>query len=323
MAILAYFVWDPSPEIFHFNLPFLGRPLLWYGCLFAAGFFAAYGVLLYLMRRYFVSSSPSIPQLPSSIQLTDRSEINLAVIKGKSSRDESISLSNRSVRVGLATGFAEKLSFYVMIGAVAGARLGDLLFYQDWHQVIRHPLSLIAIWEGGLSSHGGALGIIAALLLFSKRHHLLFWKVLDFVVIPTALAAVFIRVGNFFNQEILGTPTTLPFAVLFLHPADRGAVVPRHPAQLYEACLYLFIFLILFWDWHKRPPFEKIGRSAGLFLIFVFGSRFLIEFLKVEQSVYLQQGAFLTMGQWLSFPFIILGGWLFRRSLRAMPKSDS
>jgi len=288
MTLLAHLVWDPRPEIFHFNLPLLGRPLLWYGCLFAAGFFAAYGVLLYLMRRYFLSSSSIIPQSPSSVQLC-RSE---------------------------ATLFSEKLSFYVMIGAIVGARLGDLLFYQDWHQVIRHPLSLIAVWEGGLASHGGAVGILIALFFFSKRYSLSFLKALDFVVIPTALAAVFIRIGNFFNQEILGTPTTLPWGVLFLHPADGGALVPRHPAQLYEACLYLLIFLVLLWDWHRRPPFEKTGRNAGLFLIFIFGSRFFIEFLKVEQSIYLHSSSCLTMGQWLSFPFLALGFVLLWRSLK-------
>ena len=289
MTLLAHLSWDPSPELFHFNLPLLGRPLLWYGCLFALGFFAAYGVLLYLLRRYFLTFTQ-----------INKGESFFAVPPQKR-----------------ATVCAEKLSFYVMIGAIVGARLGDLLFYQDWHEIVRHPLSLIAVWEGGLASHGGAIGILIALILFSKRYHFSFWKVLDFTVIPTALAAVFIRVGNFFNQEILGTPTTLPWGILFLHPADKGAIVPRHPAQLYEAGAYLCIFLILLVDWHRRAPFKHRGRTAGLFLILVFGARFLIEFLKVEQSIYFNHGSLLTMGQWLSLPFIALGVWLFRKSKRS------
>lgn len=273
---MAHLVWDPSPEMFHFNLPLLGRPLLWYGFLFACGFFAAYGVLLYLLRSYFSISAKLNKQRASA--------------------------------------FAESLSFYVMVGAIIGARLGDLLFYQDWHAVIHQPLSLIAVWEGGLSSHGGAAGILIALVLFSKRNQLVFWKVLDFVVIPTTLAAVFIRIGNFMNQEILGIQTTLPWGVIFLHPVDGGMIVPRHPAQLYEAGLYLCIFLILLWDWHRRPPFEREGRMSGLFLVLVFVARFCVEFLKVEQSVYLKSGSLLTMGQWLSLPFVALGIWLFYRS---------
>ncbi len=132
-------------------------------------------------------------------------------------------------------------------------------------------------------------------------------------MIPTALAAVFIRIGNFFNQEILGTPTDLPWGVLFLHPADGGAIVPRHPAQLYEALWYLVTFAILMVYWHGRPPFKVAGRLTGLFLILVFGFRFLIEFLKVEQSVYLSSTSLLTMGQWLSLPFVLLGIYLFLR----------
>jgi phosphatidylglycerol:prolipoprotein diacylglycerol transferase len=261
---MAHLIWDPSPEMFHFNLPLLGRPLLWYGFLFAAGFFAAYGVLFYLLRRYFSTSKES-------------------------------------------SSFAEKLSFYVMIGAIVGARLGDLLFYQDWKSVIRDPLSLIAIWEGGLASHGGAIGILIALLIFSKRYKIAFLRVLDFTVIPTALAAVFIRIGNFMNQEILGTATNLPWGIIFLHPADKAAIVPRHPVQLYEAGLYLCIFFILLGDWHRRPAFKRVGWTAGLFLVLVFVARFCVEFVKVEQSVYIKAGSLLTMGQWLSLPFIALG----------------
>lgn len=209
---------------------------------------------------------------------------------------------------------AEQMLLYVIFGAIIGARLGDVLFYQNWFDLVRHPLSIIAVWEGGLASHGGAIGILVGLWLFARKKKIPFWTAVDFTVIPAAIAAVFIRIGNFFNQEILGTPTSVPWGVLFLHPADGGAIVPRHPVQLYEAGAYLLIFVALVLHWRRQPPFQRKGELTGLFLMSVFTVRFLIEFLKVEQSVYLTHDSILTMGQWLSIPFIILGVSLWIRT---------
>jgi prolipoprotein diacylglyceryl transferase len=150
-----------------------------------------------------------------------------------------------------------------------------------------------------------------ALYLFVKKKRWAYWRVLDVVVVPTALAAVFIRIGNFMNQEILGTASTLPWAVVFMHPADGSAVIPRHPVQLYEAAWYLFSFCILLWYWRSHFSKQIMGKVSGLFLLLIFGFRFVIEAFKLEQSAYLSQGAFLTMGQYLSLPFIALGLWLF------------
>ncbi len=205
--------------------------------------------------------------------------------------------------------FAEKISFYVMVGALIGARLGDLFFYQDWHEVVARPLAWIAVWEGGLASHGGAVGILVGLFLFARKYRVPFLTLLGTVVIPTSLAAVCIRIGNFMNQEIVGHPTSVPWGVLFLHPAGGEAPVPRHPVQLYEALLYLFVFGLL---WMRAQALSR-ARLAGLFFLLVFGGRFLLERFKVEQSVYLVDGGLFTMGQWLSIPFILLGGWLFFR----------
>jgi prolipoprotein diacylglyceryl transferase len=206
---------------------------------------------------------------------------------------------------------AEQLMFYVIIGAIVGSRLGDLLFYQSWEGILRHPFSIFAVWEGGLASHGGAIGILIAFWIYAVRQKFPFWTTVDFAVIPTAIAAVFIRLGNFMNQEILGTPSTLPWAVLFRHPADGGAIVPRHPVQLYEAIWYLCTFLLLMVYWHRREPFKPAGRTTGLFLVLVFGFRFFIESIKVEQSAHLSAASLLTMGQMLSIPFIALGLFLF------------
>jgi phosphatidylglycerol:prolipoprotein diacylglycerol transferase len=272
MNHIAYFVWDPKPGMFNFNIPILNRPILWYGFFFALGFFIGYYVLTFLLRRYFI------------FQAKER-----------------------------ATKMAEALTFTVIIGAIVGSRLGDVIFYQDWAQIARDPMSIFAVWQGGLASHGGAAGILIALWIFAKRKKIPFWTAVDFTVIPTAIAAVCIRMGNFFNQEILGTPTSQPWGILFLHPADGGEIVPRHPAQLYEAAWYLCVFAILLFYWKRHKPFQPQGKLTGLFLILVFSFRFLIEFIKVEQSVHLSAGSFLTMGQWLSLPFIVLGVWLVFR----------
>lgn len=269
MTPLAYLQWDPSPYIFKAALPLLGRPLLWYGALFAMGFLAAYGMLRYLLR----------------------SDENSQVI-------------------------ADKLSMAVVIGGLVGARACDLLCYQGVQEVLKHPLSLLAIWEGGLASHGGAAGIIVALWRFSKRHPYSLLKSLDLIAIPVALCAVFIRVGNFMNQEILGTPTLLPWAVLFMHPADGGAIVPRHPAQLYEGGCYLIIFFTLLYCKRRYALDQKSGRLIGLFLILVFTARLLIEWVKVEQSVYIPPSHPLTMGQYLSVPWIALGAYLLLKAHR-------
>lgn len=270
--------------MFDFQLPFLNRPILWYGFLFAFGFFLGYLFLLKSLRHNFPFS------------------------KTFSSR----------------TAFAEKLTLYTMIGTLIGARLGDLIFYQNIKQVISHPILLIAVWEGGLASHGGALGILVALFLFAKKYKISFWAVVDRVVIPASLAGACIRVGNFFNQEILGIPTDLPWGVLFLHPADGGVIIPRHPVQLYEALGYLAIFLLLNSIARAEVWWKRTGGLTGIFLVAVFSFRCLVEGVKVEQSVWIHPSSFFTMGQWLSLPFIFVGGLLWWRAFkkRSNPKRN-
>jgi len=129
--------------------------------------------------------------------------------------------------------------------------------------------------------------------------------------IPSALIAVCIRIGNFFNQEILGVPSNVPWAVIFGHPADGSKPVPRHPVQLYEAFFYLAVFGVL-WLLRKKWSSWREGQLAGLFLSVIFSFRFLIEFFKEEQSWWLY-GSPITMGQLLSLPFIAFGFYLFLR----------
>jgi phosphatidylglycerol---prolipoprotein diacylglyceryl transferase len=194
-----------------------------------------------------------------------------------------------------------------------GAKLGDFIFYQNWRITLQNFWAVFAFWEAGLASHGAALGILGALWLFCHRHHLRTLCVLDLVVIPTPLVGAFIRLGNFINQEILGIPTDVPWGVVFLHPVGSNIIVPRHPVQLYEACSYVVVTVFLFLLWRKEPSLAHRGRVTGWFFVSVFSIRFLLEFFKEEQSVYLLHSQ-LKMGQVLSIPFIVFGIWLLYRS---------
>ncbi|KKL17435.1 hypothetical protein LCGC14_2485580 [marine sediment metagenome] len=201
---------------------------------------------------------------------------------------------------------------YVVIATIIGARLGHLIFYESPSYYLKNPINIIKIWQGGLASHGAGVAIMIALFLFCyylKKFSpkLKFVHLLDFVVVPTALVGFFIRMGNFFNQEILGVETNLPWAVIFGSPMENVTIVPRHPVQLYEALFYLGVFGVLFFLSYRKYFLIKEGKLLGLFLILVFGFRFFIEFLKVRQSAILDDNTFLLMGQYLSIPFIALG----------------
>lgn len=214
----------------------------------------------------------------------------------------------------------DKLTWFTIGGTIIGARLGHVLFY-DWDRYVNDPLLILNVREGGLASHGGTIGVLIALGLFYvfyfKKTGLSFLALLDHMVIPTALVAFFIRLGNFFNQEIVGTPSDLPWAVLFVHPAETNLAVPRHPAQIYEGLCYLLIFGLLLWLWKQTDVRKKQGFLTGLFFVLVFGSRFLIEFVKEHQHSALLDQSILQAGQILSIPFILLGFFLMARTFYA------
>lgn len=211
-----------------------------------------------------------------------------------------------------AKSIAERITLYAILGTLIGARLGDILFYQDPHHYLHDPLSIFRVWEGGLASHGGGIGILVAFFILSKQKNMpLSWRsLLDYVVIPTCLVAALIRVGNFFNQEILGTETTVPWGVVFGHPADGSFPAPRHPVQLYESLFYALVFLLLLFLFRSQSFWKREGKISGLFFLLIFAFRFVIEVFKTEQSALLSAHSFLTMGQWLSLPFLFLGAFL-------------
>lgn len=208
-------------------------------------------------------------------------------------------------------GQLDSLLVYVVIGTIVGARLGHCLLYEpDYY--LRHPLEILKVWEGGLASHGGALGVLLAVYLFSrKRPELPFLWLLDRIVVPTALGGSLIRLGNLFNSEILGEPTHLPWGFVFL----RVDAVPRHPAQLYESISYLLVFVALLLIYRRLKQHTPRGLLLGLFLVSVFTFRFLIEFVKERQADY-EANLPLSVGQLLSIPFIVAGGVLVWRAVR-------
>jgi prolipoprotein diacylglyceryl transferase len=213
-------------------------------------------------------------------------------------------------REGKDPALLDRLLTYMLIGTIIGARLGHVLFY-DPDYYFAHPAEILQVWKGGLASHGAAVGILISLYLAARKSRLSYLWLLDRVVIPTALGGAFIRVGNFFNSEIVGTPTSGWWAVVF----DRVDPLPRHPVQLYEAIAYLLIFLVLLLVYRQHSARPPDGLILGLFLVLVFAARFVIEFAKTPQASY-EAGFVLSVGQMLSVPFVIAGIVLILRARR-------
>ena len=195
----------------------------------------------------------------------------------------------------------DTLLWYMALATIIGARLGHTLLYDPGYY-LSNPLKILAIWEGGLASHGATVGIILALYLYHRKTGDGYLWLLDRVCIPTALAGSCIRVGNFFNSEILGLPSQVPWAVVFA----RIDPLPRHPVQLYEAACYLLIFAISLWIYQKTSDKPLKGLVFGSFLTMLFSVRFVLEYFKTEQAVY-STGLDLTTGQLLSLPFVLVG----------------
>lgn len=195
----------------------------------------------------------------------------------------------------------DQLLYYIVGGTIIGARLGHCLFYDPTYY-LNNPLKILAIWEGGLASHGGGIGVLISLYLYKRNTGDSYLWLLDRLVIPTALAAFFIRIGNFFNSEIVGVPTLVPWAIVF----ERLDSIPRHPAQIYEALSYATIFIILLTVYRQGKRINSKGLMSGLFLVLVFTSRFFIEFIKTKQEAYSSE-FWMSTGQILSIPFVIAG----------------
>lgn len=203
----------------------------------------------------------------------------------------------------------DNLLIAVVVGTIIGARCGHVFFYEPQH-FLEDPLYLFQIWKGGLASHGAAVGILTAIYFYSrKRPDQPFLWVVDRLVVVVALGGAFIRLGNLMNSEIVGSPTDMPWAFVFV----KVDALPRHPSQLYEATFYFLTFLVLRWFYLKRKELTPRGFLLGWFLVLVFGFRFLIEFLKAPQEAF-EENLLLNMGQILSIPFLLIGAWLLWRA---------
>ncbi|MFN8283607.1 MAG: prolipoprotein diacylglyceryl transferase [Chitinophagales bacterium] len=196
---------------------------------------------------------------------------------------------------------ADQLLMYMFFAVLIGARLGHVIFY-DLDYYMAHPLEIIQIWKGGLASHGAAIGITIALLLYKRNHpEYSFLWIIDRVAIPTAIGGSFIRFGNFFNSEIVGDYTDGSWGVIF----DRlHETAPRVPVQLFEGFLYVFIFIVIISIYIAKKYKPREGSLMGIFLFMMFAGRFFLEFWKVDDNQKTYFGYTLNHGQWLSFPFI-------------------
>lgn len=215
-------------------------------------------------------------------------------------------------RIYKAEGRTEKdldiLTLYIIIGTVLGARLGHCLFYDPGYY-LSHPIDILKVYEGGLASHGGALGILAGMWLYCRKTKESWLWIFDKIVVVVPLAAALIRFGNLMNSEIIGEPTNLPWGFIF-ESVDKQ---PRHPAQLYEALFYAVLFFVLYYLWKNKREVLGRGFMFGLLCVCLFGLRFFVEFIKENQEAF-EDNLTLNMGQLLSIPFILIGAYMMWRS---------
>jgi len=218
----------------------------------------------------------------------------------------------------------DRLSLHMIFGVVIGARLGHVLFYQpDWY--FAHPLDILKIWEGGLASHGASIGILVAMYLYTLKGPVRSYSwILDRIILTVPIGGFFVRMGNLMNSEIYGHVTSLPWGFKFPNDSQNAGMPlqlmqAHHPTQIYEGLLYLALFIFLITLYNRKHASLKPGTLFGLFLIFLFGIRFFVEFFKEVQVAFevdLVAKYGLNMGQLLSIPFIIAGIIILFRSLR-------
>ena len=227
---------------------------------------------------------------------------------------------------GARESWVGSLFIYVVVATIVGARLGHVFFY-DWSYYSHHLADIPKIWEGGLASHGGTLGIMIAIWLYSRyvTRKPMLWT-FDRLVVPVGLVAALIRIGNLMNHEIYGGETTMPWGFRFIdnvmqwmQGAEPVFTAPSHPTQLYEAAFYLLTFvvcMVMYWRWRAQ---EREGLIFGVFMLGIFVPRFFIEYIKNVQEAWevsMRSTIGMDQGQLLSIPFIVLGIWLIVRAMR-------
>ena len=203
----------------------------------------------------------------------------------------------------------EDLLFYGVLGVILGGRLGYVLFYK-LGDYLAHPLDIFMVWKGGMSFHGGLLGVLVAMALFARRRGRSFWEVTDLIApcVPTGLASG--RIGNFINGELWGRAAdpTLPWAMIF---PQSGSSLPRHPSQLYQFALEGVLLFVLLWMYSRKP--RALGQVSGAFLLGYGVFRFTAEFFREPDSFLGLLALNMSMGQWLCVPMVVMGVGLMLR----------
>lgn len=221
----------------------------------------------------------------------------------------------------------DKFAIYIILGTVIGLRLGHCLFYNPYYY-LTNPIKILYVWEGGLASHGGAMGILFAIWLFARKYKQKYLYLLDRVVLVIPLAGAMVRIGNLMNSEIVGNPTNVPWAFKFLRnsedyePAINAAKetcnnldlqclvqfwTPRHPSQLYEAVFYFIMFAVFFIVFKKFINKWENGTFLAWFVTVLFTFRYIVEFTKQDPVEFEGWTSAISMGQLLSIPFIAFG----------------
>ena len=219
-------------------------------------------------------------------------------------------------REGLPSKVSESIFIYGTLATIIGARLGHCLFYDTMEYLSRPWTIITGFRDGGMASHGAAIGLLIGLWLFSRKNKLPYIWSLDRIMIAVGIGGAIVRMGNLFNAEIFGTATTLPWGFEFVRSAkwvNEFAPQAVHPTQIYEALCYVATFALLAWLYYRRDlARRRPGVLFGIGLLGIFLTRFLIEFIKTEQESF-EVGWALDMGQWLSIPFILLGIYMIYR----------
>ena len=266
----------------------------WYGLMYLAGFMA----FLWLGRK-------RIAMLNTAQNARRKTqESRRKTRKTQEERRQAQDSRNQSIPSRIPIPFTNKLLdnllFYGVLGVILGGRLGYVLFYKAAYYSA-HPLEIFAVWQGGMSFHGGFLGVLVAMAWFAHKHHLRWLQLTDFIapLVPPGLALG--RLGNFINSELWGRPTDVPWAMIFPN-VDK---LPRHPSQLYEFAMEGVLLFTLLW-WYARKP-RPVGAVSGLFLIGYGSFRFLVEYTREPDDFLGLLSLGMSMGQWLSLPMVIAG----------------
>ena len=214
-------------------------------------------------------------------------------------------------REGFGNEIIETGFVWIVLGAILGARVGHCLFYEFPYYITKPWAIITEIRNGGMASHGSALGMLLGMWITARKHKMNYVWWLDRIMIPVAIGGALVRMGNLMNSEIIGNITNVPWGFKFvrLYGAMPLENIPaRHPAQLYEALCYIVTFMVLLWLYYKRDMGRRhAGIMFGVGLVGIFVTRFFIELVKINQEAF-EEGMLLNMGQLLSIPFIIMAG---------------